>query len=310
MTDPDHFDRSLPLAWARLLRIPNVFSAAADILLGFWIVHANAEPGPTASLGLLVLASCLLYSAGMVWNDLFDLDVDRRERPTRPLPSGSVSLRAAVTAGWLLIGSGLLCALGAGIVSSLIALALVAAIFAYDGWLKRTPVGPLGMGLCRSLNVLLGMSPALAITGSAGAARVGNPWLWLVPLANGIYIVGVTWFARHEATTSSRRGLAAAACVMATGLGLHAIVLAEIPQIDRLAWPAGALFVVLLGARLAAAIRRPEPIPVQKAVKAGVLGLVPLDAILVLAFCGPLMGLAVLALLPPALVLGKWVYST
>jgi len=40
-----------------------------------------------------------------------------------------------------------------------------------------------------------------------------------------------------------------------------------------------------------------------------VLGLVALDAVLATMFVG-LPGLLVLLLLPPALVLGKWVYST
>ncbi len=45
---------------------------------------------------------------------------------------------------------------------TVLALLLTAAIFLYDGWLKRTLVGPVGMGACRFLNVLLGMSPAAA----------------------------------------------------------------------------------------------------------------------------------------------------
>ena len=45
------------------------------------------------------------------------------------------------------------------------------------------------------------------------------------------------------------------------------------------------------------------------AVKRAILGLVVLDAVLATAFVG-LPGLAILLLLPPAMLLGKWVYST
>ena len=31
-----------------------------------------------------------MYSAGMVLNDVFDVEVDRVERPERPLPSGQI----------------------------------------------------------------------------------------------------------------------------------------------------------------------------------------------------------------------------
>jgi 4-hydroxybenzoate polyprenyltransferase len=48
---------------------------------------------------------------------------------------------------------------------------------------------------------------------------------------------------------------------------------------------------------------------VQTAVKRCVLGLAALDAVLATAFVG-VPGLLLLLLLPPALALGKWVYST
>ena len=40
----------------------------------------------------------VLYASGTALNDVFDLEVDRAERPGRPLPSGQVS---SATAAWL-----------------------------------------------------------------------------------------------------------------------------------------------------------------------------------------------------------------
>ena len=40
---------------------------------------------------LLLLASACLYCGGMVWNDYFDREQDRRERGDRPIPSGKVA---------------------------------------------------------------------------------------------------------------------------------------------------------------------------------------------------------------------------
>jgi 4-hydroxybenzoate polyprenyltransferase len=70
-----------------------------------------------------------------------------------------------------------------------------------------------------------------------------------------------------------------------------------------------AAFLFLVGLPVVRAIRRPEPKFVQAAVKRAILGLVVLDAVLATAFVG-LPGLLILLLLPPALLLGKWVYST
>ena len=57
------------------------------------------------------------------------------------------------------------------------------------------------------------------------------------------------------------------------------------------------------------AIANPIPERVQAAVKRTILGLVLLDAILATALAGPI-GLAILLLLVPAKILGRWVYST
>ena len=54
---------------------------------------------------------------------------------------------------------------------------------------------------------------------------------------------------------------------------------------------------------------KPEPGRVQAAVKRAVLGLIVLDAIVATAVAGA-AGLILLALLPPALLLGQWFYST
>ncbi len=67
-------------AYLELVRVPNVFTAMADILLGFLFTHRGLEPfGPFV---LLLAASSMLYLSGMVLNDYFDREQDARERPT------------------------------------------------------------------------------------------------------------------------------------------------------------------------------------------------------------------------------------
>jgi 4-hydroxybenzoate polyprenyltransferase len=160
------------------------------------------------------------------------------------------------------------------------------------------------MGTCRALNVLLGLT-------------LTDPerWAWPVQvhlaLVVGVYIVGVTWFARTEARRSSQAALKGAALVMLSALLLALAVPAW--------WPPGRsalLFPYLLigfgfflGVPLRRAIAQPMPGPVQAAVKRAVLGLVVLDAILATAFAG-LVGAVLVALLLPALYLGRWLYST
>lgn len=296
------------LGYARLVRLPNVFTAVADIGLG---ALAGWPAVPWSTTILLAFASAALYCGGMVWNDYFDVEQDRRERPARPIPSGAVSAAVAARLGIVLLLGGWQFAVFAGWnatgfdpAPAVIAAVLIAAIVAYDRRLKRTAAGPVGMGACRFLNVLLGCS---AVTSDV------VPWPLRVHLAGvvGTYVVGVTWFARSEARYSDSKQLRRAAFVAAA-----ALVLGLLLPLQKSEGTSSVLFPYLLvafafgvGMPAMSATSRPEPVRVQVAVKRAVLGLIVLDAVLATAVAGT-AGLVLLALLPPAVVLGQWLYST
>ena len=95
------------LAWLRLVRVPNLATAAADPLAGYLVVSGLREIGwPPAACWVAVAAVVALYAAGMVLNDVCDLELDRVERPERPLPSGAVSVSTAATVGAALLAAG------------------------------------------------------------------------------------------------------------------------------------------------------------------------------------------------------------
>ncbi len=303
------------LAFAQLMRFANVFTAFADIALATAAGVAVLPEVPASfwfSSALLALASGCLYLAGMVWNDYFDLAEDTTARPFRPLPSGRVRVRTAVMLGVGLFALGLTFAVLAGMSGGgtwnpepfAYSIAIVVAVLMYDGGLKRTPAGPVAMASCRFLNVLLGLSAlpdtALDVETKLNLAGV-----------IGVYIVGVTWFARTEEGRSSRRHLLAAASVIALSLVLALVLKAKlVPGSGTIAFPyLLVLFGFLVGRPIGRAVSSPGSREVQAAVKRCVLGLVVLDAVLATAFVG-LPGLVILLLLPPALVIGKWVYST
>jgi len=301
-------------AYLELVRLPNLFTAMADVTMGFLFTHAVFLPGEDAwVLGLLLAASSLLYAAGVVLNDVFDFEVDATQRPRRPLPSGRVSRSAARWLGWELLLVGVALAWLAGFLANDFRPGIVAALLAgcvvlYDRWLKRTPLGPLGMGGCRMLNVLLGMSLLI------------GPWQaahWLIAGSVGIYIAGVTWFARTESGTSSRWQLGLAVVVILSGVGLLAWLpeWAE-PLFDVRRTPpdrfrlAIAVLGVLIGFRFLRAVIEPVPYRVQMAVKQGILSLVVLNAAVCFLARGLPGAAAVLVLLVPAVILGQWIYST
>lgn len=288
------------LALAQLVRLPNVFTAFADILLAACVV--NVFDG---RLALLLVASGCLYLSGMAWNDFFDRHDDAKTRPARPLPSGRIRPRnAALIASGLML-AGVAFALFAGwpdTTVGVVALVLAGLIVLYDAVLKHYWAGPLGMGGCRFLNVFMG---TLAVP--------ADDHLKPLQVAGvvGLYIVGVTWFARTEEGTSKRVPLIAAAVVMLLALALAAVVPLHFEPGQT---PWHYLYLLLLfgfvvGWPVATAIRSPSAKHVQAAVKRCILGLVLLDAVLATAFVG-WPALLIPLLLVPATLLGKRVYST
>lgn len=293
------------LGFLQLVRFANVFTAVADILLGFALVNGAFTPVP--SFVILLAASICHYWTGMIFNDVFDRAVDAEQRPLRPIPSSRIPLKFAVACGVIFNIAGLVLASVVGQNSLIVAGGLTASIYLYDKILKKTPLGPVAMGACRFFNVLLGASAGIQDS------------LWDVgPLTVagglGVYVAGLTWFAKQESKWSNRGLLVAAALVIAAGLGIIAAYVwkSELGLID----PNSTLVVLAMiaftvGRRLVTAISEPSPQNVQVAIVVMLLSLVMLDATLVVFSTGQTaLGLVTAALLVPAFVLKKWIPMT
>ena len=286
-------------AYLQLMRPANILTAWADILVGYAaagsvIVLGSFGLGPwevglLGSLGWLLLSTTGLYGGGVVFNDVFDRALDQIERPERPLPSGRATLAGAVGLGSVLLGIGILAAAQVSLVSLGLAAGVAVTAVVYDAWGKHQGwLGPLNMGLCRGGNWLLGVSVL--------PAMLAERWFLAgIPI---VYIAAVTAVSQGEVTGGKRRtGILAIALV---GLVLMSVLgLGLLPGYHGLlALPFAVLFAGLVLPAFAKATQDPSPMIVQKAVIAGVLSLIVLDAALAAGFAGWLYGLAVLLLLP------------
>jgi hypothetical protein len=298
------------LAYLQLCRFAAVFTAMADIFLGYLLTHLDGFESER-EFGLLLGSSACLYLAGMVFNDVFDRRVDAEERPKRPLPSGRVSLREAVTIGTCLIALGLALSGAAGTQSICVAGLLTGCIFLYDGLLKSTAIGPVVMGACRFLNVLLGASMANVVTGASMAWSM--PQL-AVAAGLGVYIAGVTWFSRHEAGESPLWHLAGA--LMTVNLGLVILIgfVLNWPDVLQRSWNTAlalGFIGIIINRRLLAAMFDPSPAKVQASIKTMLLSLIMLDASLVFFVQEErLYAIAVALLLVPATFLSRMLAIT
>ena len=277
-------------AYVRLVRPANLVTAAADVIAGYLVAGGGSD-----ALGWLIGASVCLYAGGVVLNDYFDRDLDSVERPERPLPQGLVSARAAAVLGVLLLSSGVAAAFYASTITGVIAVCIAMAVLLYDAVAKEQSIGPVVMGTCRALNLLMGLTVAPAL--------LGHTWLWmLLPLA---YIGGLTLLSRDEVFGGSRTGSAAMLGVLSfVVVGITVMQGVSVERWLRV-FPFIALLLLKVVPPLWRAYRRPEAIQIRAAVHAGVVSLIVLDAAIAAGSAGVVLGAAIVSLSVVAMELGR-----
>jgi 4-hydroxybenzoate polyprenyltransferase len=214
------------LSVLRLCRIGTWFSPAADVLAS----TAIAQIALGSDVVRAMFASVMLYGAGMVWNDIADLKVDRVQRPERPLPSGDLSMVFAVVFGTALLVGGLLlspCRMHHGLIAAL--------ILTYDFASKRAVwLGALNMGVLRGLN----LATAMALAPTALPSETASALL-VAAVCYGIYIIAVTIVGIFEDTPS-----VSSRAVSAVQSAPPLVAFAGIAAVQGSFWPAPAIAAV------------------------------------------------------------------
>ena len=286
------------LVYLRMMRPANVVTSVADVLAGAAIAgvfSAEIFKDHLQAVIMLCFSTACLYGGGIVFNDVFDADLDKIERPERAIPSGRVSQQQASVFGSILLLAGII---SAGLVSAVSAsLAVAISLFAllYNKISKHHPFwGPLNMGLCRGLNLLLGMSILTATLQQLY-------FLAIVPI---VYIFSITMISRGEVHGGGRRNLYIAAILygIVTGFILYFSYLN-----DKLLLSAIILipFLWMIFKPLIKAIQNPVGKNIGGAVKAGVISLILMDAAWAATFSTIYAALIIACLLPLSIWLAK-----
>lgn len=259
---------------AELVRAPAAFTVPGDGLAG-----AAAAGFPYGlRTGLIPLSSACLYWAGMALNDYADRDLDRVERPERPIPSGRVRPGQAIALATGLSAAGLgLAAAAGGRPAVRVAVPLAATVWTYDLVAKSTAAGPVVMAAARGLDVLLG----------AGGRLRSAAW---PAFTVAVHTAGVTGLSRGEV-----HGTSAAAGRLATVATAAATVATTVPRggwaatfrpparnlatVGAAAASAG-VYAASVGRAQWAAARSPDAATVRRATGTGIRGLIPLQAAL------------------------------
>lgn len=298
-----------------LVRLPNVFTTPSNILVGYLATTPPAEANGF-HLAALMVSSGLLYIAGIVLNDYFDVEVDRRERPSRPLASGSISKERAMSIALIALAAANAITLAVSPASLAVSAALTAAIIAYDYRLKRSPAGPFAMGSTRFLNVILGASPALSAAVASGGRAVLVPGIWAAAIFAAtslfVYIIAIMILSKKEVGNEKPNTSAAFSIIFAmiASIALAGIFLLQLQWVFLINLMIFAAVIVATYKRLIITESSPDSNPVQQAIKNMVISIIILDSVFVSGMAGFPYGMATLVLIAPAILLAKKLYVT
>ncbi|MBC7947719.1 MAG: UbiA-like protein EboC [Chitinophagaceae bacterium] len=281
------------------MRPANIVTSVADVLAGITISGFLSDKDltylPAWPIILLCISTIGLYGGGIVFNDVFDASLDATERPERPIPSGLISLREASLLGTLLLTIGIVSAFLWHPVSGWIAVAITVAALVYNKWGKhQNIIGPVNMGLCRGLNLLLGISILPLIVHD-------HYYIAFVPV---VYIAAITMISRGEVHGGGKSILYFAGVLYLMVISIILLLAFQqghviLTSIFLLA------FAWMILKPLLVAIKEPIGKNIGKAVKAGVISLILMDAAWAAAFGAWYFALVILLLLPLSLYFSK-----
>lgn len=254
------------LDWLRLIRasgLATIASNCAAMVLFAFYTGAGLDPrwlgrlvlADPGRVTLLLLASCLLYAAGMAWNDLADVERDRIIHPKRPLPSGRLHLPSAMIAAALMGVGAVVCALlAAGPIGALAALTVLALALLYDFEAKHVPwLGALVMALTRATHacfalLLIGGDALRAAT--VAAQPPGARQVLVYPVLLLLYTWGLTAVSELEHRPGRRWEVLAGGLLMGAALIIALLGFAGAPW-QRIWLMAGGPWPLALAAALA-----------------------------------------------------------
>lgn len=283
-------------AYLQLTRPPNLLTAVSDIWAGIALSgYLLKKDFSLAPFLFLSISSICLYAGGVILNDVYDVDIDIVERPERPIPSGKIPLMKALVFGIILMLIGIALATLIGLMSGLLALLISLGSYVYDRWGKHYSLwGPLNMGLCRGLNLLLGMS-ILSLTHNLFG------WIAIVPV---IYIAGVTIISRGEVYGGKRSTI-----IISTILYMIVIVAVLFIGLVQQKVIITIVFLVFFGLCIFIPLLKAWKSGLGKdfaeSVKAGVLGIVLLNASWVATSGNWKWALITILLLPASIILAR-----
>jgi len=264
------------ITFLRLIRAPNIITSVSNVCAGAFIIASLQSTLPMFfPLVKLMLCSAMMYACGIIWNDIFDLEVDKKVRPNRPLPSGAIKVSTAFSISAIFSILTILISATISLTAVLLCIAIMISALLYDTWWKHNDwAGSIAMGLCRSLNLSLGFCIF-----SSFSFHSEYPYLDVAIFFTGfhfLYVFSITYVGTMQEGHAPNWKIF-------LSFALLFLLIAYVTVISKdLYFTAKFLIIVLLAGafyRLQLIYRFKNPRDIGLTVKYGILGLIPIDAI-------------------------------
>lgn len=155
-----------------LVRPVNCVMIGFAVVVGAFVSKPASIPVPQLALGFLTGFFICAYS--MAVNDVYDLEVDRVNRPERPIPSGRVTVQDASRFSFVVLAAGI-----AFSVLSLNLLAMaIAAVYALLSWLYNSKAKK--TGLAGNLIVASSLAIPFIYGGAVSGGSIGGSLLLMM----------------------------------------------------------------------------------------------------------------------------------
>lgn len=268
-------------AYTELARISNIPTCISNVLVGCAIAGLGYSPN-WQTITFTTIAIALLYIAGMALNDAVDHKIDKQQRPSRPIPSGRITLTAAYTFAFICFALALAILASVTIPALICGLILATTIILYDYFHKHIAASALLMGACRGLVYI------------TAAAAITWPLDWqtitIFASAITIYISIVTIIAQTETdkTFGLRKWLA---------IALPIVALAPAIVIHPESWPLSVIAATFVICWLILALRNTITTPprMKNAILGWLSGICLVDAFFLSLLDQPILALIAIA---------------
>jgi 4-hydroxybenzoate polyprenyltransferase len=176
-----------PTTLIALARPFTLLAPMVGVVAGAFVAAAALQHAmPVAALACAVTTALLVTAASNAWNQVFDVDIDRINKPSRPLPSGRLTARHALLFGHVtaLLGLALAWFVGPSFFAC-----VVAGVFAT--WIYSAP--PLRTkqrtwGALLTIAIPRGVLVPVAGWSVVAEVRLFEPWA--LGIVSGLYVLG------------------------------------------------------------------------------------------------------------------------